>query len=386
MSVKDIVGRILSNKWGRFLANFSMIIIFTLSFSWLLKYNPYSLFEVSTDYNSGDYYDHIYHVNTTLPIDSDVVIVASDNIPNDELAHVLRCIGDYGAAAIGFDLIFKNESSITDELIDVVDSLPQIVMPVELAYDDEAECITRGTPSLLDDYLDNKVNATVSFPVRRVMAFQRDMYLSVGLADGDSIESLPLVLAKMKNPDLKLEPGKTTEAINYNVSDYEIINYDEFTDPDLKDNIASLIDGKIVLVGDVSNKLDVHPTPVNDKMPGILVHAASISTLLNDRSVEPLGNVWNLLFIIICVAIVTLADGYYSDKDDFNKGLTFLAIKGSLFVLMLAGGYFLYIYFDIRSDFTYAITLFMFSMLIADLWFGLHKFMTRRKQNENTNK
>lgn len=382
MSVKDVIERIQSNKWGDFLINLSLVIIFTLSLSWLLDYDPYSLFEVSTDYNSGDYYDRLYHDNTTLPIDRDIVIIASDRIPNDSLPDVLRKIGRYGAKAIGFDLIFKNESSLSNDLIDVIDSLPQIVMPVELIYDGDSGLITRGEPSLLDEYLDNPKEATVSFPIRPTMSFQRDMYLKVGLGEKDTIESFPLVLAKMKDPDIKLGRTGDLEAINFNVSDFEIIGYEEFNDPDLSQAIAALINGKIVLVGDVSNKYDVHPTPVDENMPGILVHAASISTLLNNRPIRPLGRIWNLIFIILCVAIVTAADSYYSDKDDFRKGLGFLVIKGVLLAVMLIGGYLLYVHCGIRSDFTYSITLFMFSMMIADLWFGLRNYLEERKEKK----
>lgn len=379
MSIKDIIERVQSNKWGDFLINLALVTIFTLSLSWLLDYDPYSLFEVSTDYNSGDYYDRLYHDNTTLPIDRDIVIVASDRIPNDSLPDVLRQIARYGAKAIGFDLIYKNESSLSDELIDVIDSLPQIVMPVELIYDDTSTGLTRGEPSLLDEYLDNPKEATVTFPLRPTMSFQRDMYLKVPVGDNDTIESFPLTLAKMKNPDIKLGKTGEMEAINFNVSDFEIIGYEEFIDPDLTSVIASLINGNIVLVGDVANKYDVHPTPVDENMPGILVHAASISTLLNNRPIRPLGRIWNLIFIIICVAIVTAADSYYSDKDDFRKGLGFLVIKGVMLAIMLIGGYLLYVHCGIRSDFTYSITLFMFSMMIADLWFGLRNYLAERK-------
>lgn len=87
--------------------------------------------------------------------------------------------------------------------------------------------------------------------------------------------------------------------------------------------------------------------------------------------------------MILCVGVVTWADAYYSDKDDFRKGLGFLGIKGAMLLLMLVGGYALYIYHGVRSDFTYSLTLFMFSMVIADLWFGFRDFMCDRKQKKN---
>lgn len=382
MNFNGIIHKLRSSRWGEFALNFTVILICTLSLSWLLDYDPYSLIEGSSDFNSGDYYDRLYHSNTDLPMDSDIVIIASDHIPNDRLPGVLRKIAGFGATAIGFDLVFRNESSISDELIEVVDSLPQIVMPVELVLDDETGTMRRDIPSLLDEYVDGKIQATVSFPPRPVMSFQREVFLKAPVENEDSIDSFAFTLARMKKPDISTVNESNVQAINFNISDVEVIDYDEFIDPETENTVASLIKGRIVLVGDVFNKYDLHPTAINDNMPGIKVHAAAISTLLNDRPVKPLARIWSIIFMVICVAVVTIADAYYSDKDDFRKGLGFLGIKGVFLVLMLFGGYALYIYFGIRSDFTYSITLFMFSMVIADFWFGLRNFLAERRENK----
>lgn len=384
MTFKGAIHKLKSCRGGEFVLNFTVILICTLSLSWLLDYDPYSLIEYSSDFNSGDYYDRIYHANTDLPMDNDIVIVASDHITNDRLPEVLKKIADYGAAAIGFDLMFRNESSISDELIEVVDSLPQIVMPVELVLDNESGLLRRDKPSLIDNYVNGKLHATVSFPPHPVMSFQREMFLNVPLEDGDSIDSFALALAKMKNPDIKIEPKSISQAINFNISDVEVIQYDEFIDPERENTISSLIKDRIVLVGDVLNKYDLHTTAIDDNMPGIKVHSAAISTLLNNKPVIPLARVWSIILMVLCVAVVTIVDAYYTKKDDFRKGLAILSIKGIFLIPILFGGYALYIYFGIRSDFTYSITLYMFSMVIADLWFGLHKFMAIRKEERES--
>lgn len=382
MALKEAIKKILSNRWGDFAMNFIVVITFTLALSWLLDYDPYSLFEGSSDFNSGDYYDRVYHQHHVLPVDTNMVIVPSDNIPNDRLGDVLRRIAGFGAKAIGFDLVFRNESSLTDELIDVIDSLPQIVMPVFLVYDKESGNITHGEPSLLDEYLDGKIYATVAFPPRAVMSYQRETFIKAPVAGGDSVESFAFALAKMKNPNLVIPEGKVTEDINFNISEVDTIAYTELYDAQLEKGLKSKIDGKIVLIGDIRSSYDLHPTSVADEMPGIRVHAAAISTLLSNRPPKPLGRAWTVVFIIVCVAVVTLADAYFADKDDFRKGIAFLGIKGVFLVLMLVGGYALYIYHGVRSDFTYSITLFLFSMMIADLWFGFRNYLAERNQNK----
>ncbi|MDE6263617.1 MAG: CHASE2 domain-containing protein [Paramuribaculum sp.] len=373
--------KFISNRWGDFAINFTVVITFTLALSWLLDYDPYSLFEGTSDFNSGDYYDRVYHHNHTLPLDTNITIVPADNIPNDRLPDVLRRIAGFGAKAIGFDLIFRNESSITDELIDVIDSLPQIVMPVSLTYDRESGKVCHDEHSLLDEYLDGKIFATVTFPPRSVMSYQREFYIKVP-DDGDSIGSFAFVLARMIKPDLVIPNDRNIENINFNISEVDTTGYNELYDSAIEENIKRRIFDKIVLVGEIHNGYDVHPTAVDDEMPGIKIHAAAISTLLSNRPLKPLGKTWTIIFIIVCVAVVTIADAYFADKDDFRKGIAFLGIKGVFLVLMLVGGYALYIYCGVRSDFTYSITLFLFSMMIADLWFGFRNYLTDRKQNK----
>lgn len=383
MNLKGFFNKLCGTKWGDFAVNFAVVLVFTLSLSWLLDYDPYSLIEGSTDFNSGDYYDRLYHENTTLPIDGNIVIVATDRIPNEELPEVLRLVAGYGAQAIGLDLVFRNESSITDELIEVVDSLPQIVLPVELEYDSESGLLSRGEASLLNVYCEGKREATVTFPPRATVSFQRENFLRAPLGgERDTVESFALALARMKNPALTVAAGKETEAINFNISEIEVIAYEELLDPELRKTVAGLIDGRIVLLGDVENRQDLHPTAVDENMPGVKVHGAAITTLLNERPIVPLGRVWNVLFMVICVAVVTLADSYFADKDDFRKGLAFMGIKGLFLILLLVGGYALYIHYGIRSDFTYSLTLFMFSMVIADLWFGLRNYIQGLKESK----
>ncbi len=383
MALKEVIKKVQSNRWGDFAINFAVVITFTLALSWLLDYDPYSLFEGASDYNSGDYYDRVYHNNHALPIDTNMVIVPSDNIPNEQLADVLRRIAGFGAKAIGFDLLFRNESSITDELIDVIDSLPQMVMPVNLMYDKESGYICRGEPSLLDEYLSGKVYAAVLFPPRPVMSYQRETFIEVPISGGDTIGSFAYVLARMRKPDLVISKNDNVEEINFNISEVDTVGLEELYDFEREGDIRNAIENKIVLIGDLKNGYDVHPTSVDDEMPGIKVHAAAIATLLSDRPLKPLGRVWTVIFIIVCVAVVTLADAYFADKDDFRKGIAFLGIKGVFLVLMLVGGYALYIYSGVRSDFTYSITLFLFSMMIADLWFGFRNYLADREQNKN---
>lgn len=381
MRLKEALKKFLSSRLGDFVINFTVVITFTLALSWLLDYDPYSLFEGSSDFNSGDYYDRVYHHNHTLPMDTNITIVHADNIPNDQLADVLRRIAGFGAKAIGFDLIFRNESSITDELIDVIDSLPQIVMPISLTYDKESGKICYDEHSLLDEYVDGKIYATITFPSRSIMSYQRETYIKVPV-DGDSIESFAYVLAKMMKPDLVVPKDRNIEKINFNITEVDTTWYKELYDPDVEENVKRRILGKIVLVGEIYNRYDIHPTVVDYEMPGIKVHAAAITTLLSNRPLKPLGRAWTIIFIVVCVAVVTIADAYFADKDDFRKGIAFLGIKGFFLVLMLVGGYALYIYCGIRSEFTYSITLFLFSMMIADLWFGFRNYLADRKQNK----
>ena len=130
-------------SWPAVAVDVVFITMLTFGFLWLLEYDPYSILEPTGDFSSGDYYDRLYHRNVDLPVDTNVVIVATDDISAAGMPDALRLVASFEPAAIGLDLIFRTQGSVTDDLLDVIDSIPIIVLPVELAYDDATDRLSR---------------------------------------------------------------------------------------------------------------------------------------------------------------------------------------------------------------------------------------------------
>lgn len=86
---------------------------------------------------------------------------------------------------------------------------------------------------------------------------------------------------------------------------------------------------KIVLLGaSLAGSADLHPTPINEKTPGILVHAAAIDGLLNGRAMR-VPPVWltPLLVIIFAAAGASILVRRYS------------AVTGTITFLVIVFGY-----------------------------------------------
>ena len=319
-------------SWPAVAVDVVFITMLTFGFLWLLEYDPYSILEPTGDFSSGDYYDRLYHRNVDLPVDTNVVIVATDDISAAGMPDALRLVASFEPAAIGLDLIFRTQGSVTDDLLDVIDSIPIIVLPVELAYDDATDRLYRGHPSLVDSELPDKPYATVSFPPLALHSTLREFYITARLTAGDLAE------------------------------------------PDKRDIVSFLLKDKIVLMGDADSPYDHISTSISDRMPGIEVHAAAIATLLQQQPVRQLHRGWLLFISILFITATAVICAKFDEDADLTKNFSLLGLKFFFIAVILVGGYWLYVHYALRADFSKSIALVFFSMMVCDFWFPIKHY------------
>lgn len=361
-------------SWPAVAVDVVFITMLTFGFLWLLEYDPYSILEPTGDFSSGDYYDRLYHRNVDLPVDTNVVIVATDDISAAGMPDALRLVASFEPAAIGLDLIFRTQGSVTDDLLDVIDSIPIIVLPVELAYDDATDRLYRGHPSLVDSELPDKPYATVSFPPLAPHSTLREFYITARLADGDSIESMASALCRLKNPALSI-PREDTQMINFNLTTPERLAIADLADPDKRDIVSFLLKDKIVLMGDADSPYDHISTSISDRMPGIEVHAAAIATLLQQQPVRQLHRGWLLFISILFITATAVICAKFDEDADLTKNFSLLGLKFFFIAVILVGGYWLYVHYALRADFSKSIALVFFSMMVCDFWFPIKHYL-----------
>ena len=83
----------------------------------------------------------------------------------------------------------------------------------------------------------------------------------------------------------------------------------EVIEPSEVINRVDDLEGKIVLIGALHDPQDIFVTPINDAMPGIMVHAYALSTILNDQYVNTMSKCvlwfWGFLIsaLFVCIKI-----------------------------------------------------------------------------------
>lgn len=361
--------------------NLTAVVTITISMVWVLRYDPYSLFELNTDFNSTDFYDNIAYKSQQLPISTDIVIFASDDIPTSEFPEVLRRLRTFAPAGVGLDILFVNKESVSTALIDALDSIPGLVLPVSIDYGDSMavgnDVYVQAGSSLLDNVLAHKEFGHTGFPRAGSFGLNREFLPSVTLSDSRKIPGISAALAKNYRPETvaDLTDGSPMR-INFKVSKFEEIGYDYFMDESNDDMLDNLIRGRIVLIGDCKSPYDVHQTPIDHKLPGVYLHAHSLATILSGRHIHTLPHwaivMWGLAFVVLtCLIYIMRPDA------DIKRNLMLNGVKFIFILSAIIGGYLIYILTDWTADFSYSITIMLFGLLICDLWFTIFQAKPR---------
>ncbi len=131
---------------------------------------------------------------------------------------------------------------------------------------------------------------------------------------------------------------------------------------------------KIVIVGTTAAGLvDLHPTPVQNRYPGVEIHANVVSGILDQtiKSRPPFVMGWELLQLVLIAAITILLFPL------FSPGIMTLAFLGMLLLLTL-GNFLVWTSLDIESRFTAAVFL-LLALYIIQLFYG-YFFEARNKR------
>ncbi len=144
---------------------------------------------------------------------------------------------------------------------------------------------------------------------------------------------------------------------------------ESYKDVNLRGNLAELLEGRFVLIGDVSNGIaDVGQTPLDDNVPLVAVHAALLNGLLNNCFYRPWSFWSNLAWIALFIACLTCVAVFRS---------VYALYGGGIAVILLTGGFAYYrlLHFEF---FPIASVMGSLALAWAGLTVGLHIFATRR--------
>jgi len=275
-------------------------------------------------------------------------------------AQAINNLSAAGARVIGLDILFVDNSADDQTLATAIKNAGNVVLPVAgteslskansmITYEssnflfpvaplEQAASIT-GDVNISPDH-DGKVRSTPLV----VRDNQGQEYPSFDLAVLSTLFSMPLS-QQYSTKDHKLQllarnipvDSSYSLRINFgiNVNDFNYISYGDVIS-DKFDH--SLVKNKIILVGmTATGETDAWTIPTSDsKIPGVVIHAVSIDTILRERFLTEAGNGTLLLTLLLLVAITALLLPHLRLK--FG-----IPLVGALFIGYLTA---IFLYFD----------------------------------------
>ncbi len=273
------------------------------------------------------------------PTDSHVAVVGFDRktidslgspLPHAAVAQLIRNLSADGARVIAFDVIYDQDRTGDAELRDAIDQTKNVILGEEVTTKTGgSDGVLRGEdPSGFPDAL-RGANFTVGHVQMNADhgdAVNRSVPLVVETADGQFLPALSLASLMAYRGDsgpVTLRPGGVQVGDRFIPTigaKSMILNFsDRLSEPShiisAADVVAgtvprSEIDGKIVFVGAVDPVLgDNKLAPVNKSsgIPGVLLHANAVNTMLTASYLDPVSNGQVLLWVAGLTAAIGIA-------------------------------------------------------------------------------
>lgn len=336
----------------------SHVIIYDLS-----SISFFSPMEKASDFRFSDFYTMVANDRAVRTLDQDVVIVAVDGCNRREIARTLGDIDFCDPAAVGLDIAFTAPSDPTnDPLRDALASCENLVMPVVARED--------GAP-VVRSYYDSVVNPSGGFACVNIegeaggRATVRDFRPYFGDPSSPA-PSLPLALATIVRPEAaeKLRArGNADEAIGFASREFQVIRHDSVLDN------ADIIEGRTVLVGKMGDAADMHPTPLGNFTPGILIHAYTLSTILSGDYTRRLTRTEVLLLAIAFCFMISWINLRIGDTPLGTFAVRF--VQFFMLYCMIAAGTQAFIRWNIDLNFAYVMLTTSVALVACDIYNGL---------------
>lgn len=320
------------------------------------------------EFEFTDIYARVAQRSPVSALCEDVVIVSVDGCSRARIAQVIDAVNFFSPSAVGLDLFFTYPSEEGELLASSIRDCDVMVLPKAVGHSD-SESFFYG--DFEAEYAAvNMTSSSVSDVVREY----------VTLFETDSVEyrSMAYALAAKAGKDVPAADGQLRN-IWFPSTEFDIVDADELVDsegfPFME--AGQRIKGKIVLIGVVNDLSDVHRTPVDDEMPGILIHAHVIDTILNDRHVNEVGTFWNIFIaFVLCLLFIRLFVFMKNLWDDVGE-MVMSVVQLVLMYLFLVLGANLYIRHGIHVDFSLTVVVLGLSVTALSVINGV-KFLLEK--------
>lgn len=319
------------------------------------------------DFTITDFYNIVADSRAVSHLDDNVVIVNIDRSDRNEISEILSVATLAGARAIGLDVMFEDEREGDEPLIQAISDCPVIVQPLALQPVESPDTFAVRAASYFYTVPGDGHSsyAAASMPSRYAHSMVREMRVSFTGSDGSDIPSFAVALAEATDP-------AAVEKLKSRHNDLEMINYHSrrfriFEPEELIDNAEELT-GRIVLIGALHEQGDLHQTPVDSSMPGVMIHAHALATILDGAYMNAVPKSVNMLIGCLLCFIIVLT---HLSLSVGIKGLIIRIMQIVFVWLAVQTGYWFFISHSVIIDFSYSLLMLAFGIFACDIWNGM---------------
>lgn len=357
---------------GEYIVHVIAITIISVIITWgVTEFHPAShIMQVVADVDDtefSDLYMHSTHYSAQKR-NSNIVIADISHCNRRDIATFLTKLKDTEVAVIGLDVQFRYPEAEDTILIKIIRSLDNIVMPThDGSYFDSL--LTNTT------FGDARLDVRHQYDVVRTMRFNSK--------DNPSLPTFAAAIAQKYSKNNLHLPDKESTFIYFDSlelgNQHRTIPVEKYISGD---SIKDIVKNKIVLIGDIKAPMDFHRTPINAQMPGVLIHAYSIDTLLSKHFISQSGKALTWLISIFICAVFSIFTIWLKFKNgavsDYREGL-FLRLEQLAMMLIFSGiGLFAFHYFSYYFDFSHLLLMLALQAVALDVWLGLYSIIMRK--------
>lgn len=354
--------------WRKIIRVFGILAVaFGLSYWVVYDFSSVSYFapaEKASDFRLSDFYNIVADNSDVRELDPDVVIVSIDDCSRGQIAEAIEQIDYCAPRAVGLDLFFNYPSGDDEGLVGAIEACEGLVLPLHLVYDASEGYFRPMGGSFFYDRMAGKEFGAVNLAGNNVQSVIREFRPQFPCPN-DTIPSFAAAIARKTDPaayQRLLERVCEYEQIYYPSREFEVIPASEILDN------QHLLHNKIVLVGTVGDLPDKHVTPIEYQMSGVMIHAYTISTILEGRYVSETSDAADWTVAVVLCLIIVAVNVHFKDKKVGNLLIRGLQIV--LLYLIIFCGCHLFISRQICVDFTKPLLMVGLGLLASDIWFG----------------
>lgn len=356
----------------------------------LTSISAFAPMKKATDFRLTDVYNAVADRRAERALSDDVIIVSIDGCSRESIAEVLDFVDYLNPAAIGLDVFFSHSSGTDEDLLSSLSQCSRLVFPVGLQLVD-------GHPEVLGSYFYDEIyiehKGVVNLSANSVRNVIRDFETEF-MVGNDTLRSFATELARIAAPDkyaALMSRGQDKVVINYPSWEFDIISTAELLDGGISiDEAREIMEGKVVLVGNVYDPSDFHLTPIDADMAGLLIHARALQTILDSCYVGETANTWSwAIAMVLSFAFVLLV--LRLKRGVVFSGCLIRILQVFSIYLFLVIGCNMFIHSGEYINFAPTLLMFGLGLLAMDIWLGavevvrriMNKKMIRNQVNKN---